>query len=132
MSQDRFELECDRLSQASDGVQYERLRWERNEGPKLARLVALAHAAFDQRSEFELAEEGSTSAVKRFILKIHANRVVAVSLWLMEGSANMRVEQIERSRYRVADTTALSVDFAQLDEQWMASAMQELFSRVGD
>ncbi len=128
--QDRFEFECDRLSQASDGVQYERLRWERNEGPMLARFVALAHSAFEQRSEFELAEEGSTTAVKRFILKIHSNRIVAVSLWLKDGSANLKAEQIERSPYRVADATPLSTDFQLVDQQWMTSAMQELFSRV--
>lgn len=132
MPQDRFESECDRLSQASDAGQYERLRWERNEGPVLARLVALAHAAFEQRSEFELAEEGSTSAAKRFVLKIHSNRIVAIALWLEDGSAHIRAEQIERSPYRLVDGTPLSAEYQMVDELWMASALQELFSRVRD
>ena len=47
MPQDSFQLECDRLSHIVDGALFERLRWERNEGPMLARLVALAHSAFE-------------------------------------------------------------------------------------
>lgn len=130
MSQDRLEIECDRLSHAVDAALYERLRWERNEGPMLARLVALAHATLEKRNEFELAEEGSTSASKRFVLKIHSNRVVAISIWIKDGSANLRAEQIERSPYRLADGNPLSADFQAVDELWMANALQELFSRV--
>jgi hypothetical protein len=130
VSQDRLEIECDRLSHAVDAALYERLRWERNEGPMLARLVALAHATLEKRNEFELAEEGSTSASKRFVLKIHSNRVVAISIWIKDGSANLRAEQIERSPYRLADGNPLSADFQAVDELWMANALQELFSRV--
>ena len=130
MSQDRLEIECDRLSHAVDAALYERLRWERNEGPMLARLVALAHATLEKRNEFELAEEGSTSASKRFVLKIHSNRVVAISIWVKDGSANLRAEQIERSPYRLADGNPLSADFQTVDELWMANTLQELFSRV--
>ena len=63
VTQDSFQLECDRLSHIVDGALCERLRWERNEGPMLARLVALAHAAFEGRSEFELIEEGAKAAL---------------------------------------------------------------------
>ena len=51
MPQTGFELECDRLSSVVDNALFERLRWERNVGPVLARLVALAHAALEKRSE---------------------------------------------------------------------------------
>ena len=87
MPHDSFQLECDRLSQIVDLALSQRLLWERNEGPMLARLVALAHAAFEGRSEFELVEEGATRDLKRFVLKIHGKRVMAVSLRIADGQA---------------------------------------------
>ncbi len=130
MSQDSFDIVCDRLSSAVDKGQFERLRWDRNEGPMLARLIALAHAALEQRSEFELAEEGSTSALKRFVLKVHSNRVVAISIRLGEGLVHLQADEIERSKYKLSAGNPLSADFKVIDEQWMADALQELFSRV--
>ncbi len=130
MPQDDFERECDRLSQIVDGPQYERLRWDRNEGPMLARLVALALAALETRSEFELAEEGSTSAIKRFVLKIHSIRTVAISIQLKEGVAHVGAERIERSAYLLAGGGPHTADFAAVDDLWMANALKDLFSRV--
>ena len=132
MPQDNFARECDRLSQIVDGPQFERLRWDRNEGPMLARLVALANSALEARGEFELAEEGSTIAIKRFVLKIHSIRTVAISIWLKEGLAYVGAEQIDRSPYRLAGVDPHMAEFSAVDEVWMASALQDLFSRVSN
>lgn len=51
-----FDQICDTLSQQVDAAQYERLRWERTEGPMLASLVVLAHSALEERGEFELTK----------------------------------------------------------------------------
>ena len=130
MPHDNLERECDRLSQIVDSPQFERLRWDRNEGPMLAQLVALAHAAFERRSEFELAEEGSTTAAKRFVLKIHGNRIVAISIWLKDGLAHVGAGQIDRSAYRLAGGDPCTAEFEAVDEEWMANALQVLFGRV--
>lgn len=130
MSIERFELECDRLSEAVDKALYDRLRWERNEAPMLARLVTLAQGALEHRNEFELTEEGATTDVKRFVLKVHSNRIMAVAISLDQGRVNVTAEAIERSRYRVAPGAPVSADYAAVDEQWMAAALQDLFSRV--
>lgn len=130
MPQDNFARECDRISQIVDGPQFERLRWDRNEGPMLVRLVALAKSVLESRGEFELAEEGSTTSVKRFVLKVHSNRIVAISIWLDEGAACVGAEQIDRSAYRLAEGDPCMADFRTVDEQWMAGALQDLFSRV--
>jgi hypothetical protein len=130
MSKDDFERQCDMLSQAVDGVLYERLRWSRTEGPMLAHLVDLAQAALEGRSEFELTEEGSTNEIKRFVLKVHNNRIVAIAISIEGGRASLRAEEIERSRYRLTEGAAISADFAQADELWMAATLQELFSRI--
>ena len=132
MPQNNFERECDRLSQIVDGPQFERLRWERNEGPMLVRLVALANSALEERGEFELAEEGSTSAIKRFVLKIHSIRTVAISIWLKNGLAYVGAEQIDRSAYKLAGGDPHAADASAADEAWMASALQDLFSRVSN
>jgi len=128
--QTSFELECDRLSHIVDGALFERLRWERNEGPMLARLVSLAHAALEGRGEFELTEEGATRDIKRFILKIHGNRILAVAIRIEGGRAVLEGQALDRSSYRLAGGAPISTGFAEADEQWMAEAMQELFSRV--
>lgn len=130
MPHDNFERECDRLSQIVDSPQFERLRWDRNEGPMLAQLVALAHAAFERRSEFELADEGSTTAAKRFVLKIHGNRIVAISIWLKDGLAYVGAEQIDRSPYKLLAGDPVTAEFGTVDQPWMASALQVLFGRV--
>ena len=126
-----FETECDRLSHSVDGALFERLRWERNEGPMLVHLVALAHAAFETRPEFELAEEGASRDIKRFVLKIHGNRVVAISLRVEDGKAVLEAHPIDRSSYQVSGGATASADLSAVDTEWMAGALQELFSRVG-
>lgn len=125
-----FDLECDRLSHVVDDAQFERLRWARTEGPMLARLVALAEGALEERSDFALVEEGTSRDDKRFTLKVHGNRVVTVVVSLDGSRAVMRVEEAERSRYRVLPGEPVSAEFALVDEAWMASALQQLFSRI--
>lgn len=106
------------------------MRWDRTEGPMLAQLVALAHSALEDRSDLELSEEGSTSAVKRFALKVHSKRVFAVSIHVEGGCAHLRADEIERSSYKIQAGGPLSADFSMVNEEWVAAALQELFSRI--
>ena len=128
--QDSFQQECDRLSQAVDGVQFERLRWAKTEGPMLAHLVTLAHAAIEARPEFELTEEGATNDLKRFVLKVHSNRIAAIALWLENGHAIANIEALDRSRYDVGHGSPISADFPLVDAAWMAASLQEFFGRI--
>lgn len=130
MPQETFELACDRLSQVVDGMQFERLRWDRIEGPMLARLVALAQSTLEGRSEFELCDEGSTKSAKRFVLKVHGKRIVAITLLLEGDQVKVRADEIDRSSYRLLDGPALAAAIDEVDEQWMASTLQALFSRL--
>ena len=130
MTQILFETACDRVSRIVDPAQFERLRWAREEGPRLTQLVALAHAAFERREEFELAEEGATSEVKRFVLKIHSNRVVAIVLWLEGGQAHLRAEEVTRSAYRLAPGIPCSVGYDGIDAGWMDTALHDVFGRI--
>ncbi len=125
-----FELECDRLSHVVDEAQFERLRWARSEGPMLARLVELALAAIENRSDFDLVEEGTSRDEKRFVLKIHSMRVASIALGLNGNAAVLQVEATERSKYAVLPGEPLSVDFASIDGPWMTAALQQLFSRI--
>ena len=130
MPQDSFQLECDRLSHIVDRAQSEHLRWERNEGPMLAHLVALAHGAFEGRSEFELVEEGATRNLKRFVLKVHSKRVMVVSMRIEDGRAVLQSEPIDRSIYALADAAPMTADYATVDEAWMAAALEQQFRRL--
>lgn len=132
MPQARFAQQCDRLSSVVDKTLFERLRWERTEAPVLARLVALAHAALEGRDEFELTEEGATSTVKRFVLKVHGNRVAALTLCLADGMAELAIHPIERSPYRITPGGSLTTPFDGIDEAWMAESLDELFARIGN
>lgn len=128
--QNGFQLECDRLSHIVDGALFERLRWERNEGPMLAHLVALARGALEDRSEFELVEEGATRDIKRFVLKIHGNRVLIITFRIEGGRAVIDAQALERSSYSLCEGASATVDFESADEPWMDGALQQLFSRV--
>jgi hypothetical protein len=125
-----LELECDRLSNVVDGIQFKRLQWERDIGPALARLVASAHAALEKRSEFELAEEGATRDVKRFVLKVHGVRILAVTFRVEGGRVVVEGQAVDRGRYALANGAPLSAALDEADGPWMAGALQELFSRV--
>lgn len=130
MVHDSFEQQCDRLSAVVDAAQFERLRWARTEAPMLARLVELALGAVAERPDFELTEEGSVAAVKRFVLKVHGFRIVALNLGLDQGHAVVWAEAIDRSSYKVAQGDPVSDDFQVVDEAWMAAALEAQFARV--
>jgi hypothetical protein len=128
--QDNFELECDRVSQIVDGALFDRLKWERTEGPMLTHLVALAHAALEGRSVFELTEEGATRDLKRFVLKVHGNRVVLISIRIESGRVILDAQALDRSKYGLSAGAPVSTDFAAADAAWMAGALEQQFSRV--
>lgn len=130
MPHTRFAQQCDRLSQTVDKDLFDRLVWERTEAPVLAELVALAQAALHGRDEFELAEEGATSTIKRFVLKVHSNRVAGLAMQLHAGQAQLTIEPIERSPYQVAPGPVLSVPYAGIDAAWMAASFDALFARI--
>jgi hypothetical protein len=130
MLDDSFHAQCDRISQAVDGVQHERMRWAKVEGPMLARLVELAQAAIVGRDELELTEEGATPDIKRFVLKVHSNRVVGLVLSLDQGRAVADIEPVGRSRYDVTPGEPVSAPFALVDDAWMAGTLHTLFARI--
>jgi hypothetical protein len=55
---------------------------------------------------------------------------MAIVISLDRGRAVIQAEAIDRSRYRVQAGPPVSAEFADIDEPWMAAALQELFSRV--
>ena len=130
MPHDNLDLECDRISKAVDGVQSERLRWARTEAPMLAKLVELAQSSIADRSDFEFFEEGGSNQIKRFVLKVHGNRIIAIAIWLDKGDAVLNAEVIARSKYSLSASDPISAEFSLVDEQWMAAALQTMFSRI--
>lgn len=96
----------------------------------LARLVELARGAIEGRSDFELIEEGASRDEKRFILKVHSNRICALALGLKGSNAVVDIQPIDRSRYTLAAGEPAMADFSRVDDAWMAVAMSYLFSRI--
>jgi hypothetical protein len=130
MPDDSFEIECDRLSKVVDDVQFERVRWARDEAPMLDRLVELAQAAVKDRPDIELVDEGSKGPIKRYVLKVHGFRIVSVSLGLEAGTVAVWGEAIERSKYRIVNGQRHSVDFQQLNEAWMKDTLRALMGEI--
>ena len=130
MPQASLDLDFDRLSKAVDAAQFERLRWSQNDAPVLAKLVELAQAAVADRSDFELSEEGASTDIKRFILKIHGIRMMGIKFWVENGHAMVASSAVERSRYRVAAGEPIATPYAQVGEEWMAEALHALFGRI--
>lgn len=125
-----LELTCDQLSHTVDAVQFERMRWARDEAPKLAHLVELATAAVAQRPDFELTDEGSGGALRRFILKVHGFRVMALALRLTGNTVSVQSEPIERSKYSLHHAEPVTAEFEQVDSAWMAQALSAQFARI--
>lgn len=130
VSHDNFSLACDQLSRTVDANQFERFRWARDEAPKLAHLVVLAQAAVEARDDFELTDEGSGGSLRRFVVKVHSFRIIAIAIKLAANRVEVQAEAIERSRFRVLAGAPISAPFEQVDGEWMAAALGELFARI--
>ncbi len=130
MPHQALELTCDQLSHTVDAVQFERMRWARDEAPKLAHLVELATAAVAQRPDFELTDEGSGGALRRFILKVHGFRVMALALRLTGNTVSVQSEPIERSKYTLRQAEPVTAEFEQVDSAWMAQALGAQFALI--
>jgi hypothetical protein len=125
-----FMTACDQLSAAVDAVQFERLRWARTEAPMLARLVELAHGAVEDRDDIELFDEGSGGAIRRWVVKVHGNRIFALVISLTGTTVSVQAEAIPRSPYKVASAEPLQAEFKKFDAALMAAALGTLFARV--
>lgn len=96
----------------------------------LARLAELLHLALEDRPDFALGEEGSSKSIKRYVLRIHGTRIIALTIRLHEGCAVLDGEMLERSKFLLKPGDPLCDEFALVDEVWMEAALQVLFSRV--
>lgn len=128
--EDNFQKACDTLSNTVDTTQFERFRWTRDEQPKLARMVELLSGAFEDREDFDLTEEGATVAIKRFVIKIHGQRTIAIAMSLQQGQVVIQCEPVERSHFTVNPGNPISDAFEHLDERWMEQALQLVFARI--
>lgn len=127
---DQFQLACDNLSACVDDVQFERFRWDRDEAPRLARLAELVQAAFAERRDFDLTEEGGTSSFKKYVLKVHSMRTIAIAVKLDNGKAILTAETIDRSPYTLSETGPVGTDYQNVDEEWIAAALKLIIGRI--
>ncbi|WP_114521786.1 hypothetical protein [Altererythrobacter sp. ZODW24] len=130
MSETSFDTACDNLSGLVDAVQFERLRWDRNEGPLLTKLVTWARDAFEEHGEFELTEEGSVTDRKRFVLKVHTKRTIGIAFEVVDGLAVIEPDLADRSIYTLTTREAITAPMHEFHEEWVKAALQEIFSRV--
>lgn len=130
LSHDGFQQMCDHLSGVVDAVQYERMRWARDIGPRLADLVALTLAAIEPRADLEFTEERSITELKRYILKVHSIRVIGIALWIKDGKAHIQPIEIERSKFALSADDAFSVELDGVNADWIANALKEAFGLI--
>ncbi len=130
LSQDSFQQMCDQVSAVVDAVQYERMRWARDVGPRLAEMVTMTLASIEGRIDLEFSEEQSTTEIKRFILKVHGVRVIGLTLWIEDGQAHMQPVEIDRSRYLLSAKGTLSVELDGLNAEWIAQALRTAFGLI--
>lgn len=130
LSQDGFQQMCDHVSAVVDATQYERMRWARDVGPRLAEMVAMTLALVEERIDLEFSEEQSTTDVKRLILKVHGVRVIGITLWIEDHQAHMQPIEIERSRYLLSAKGTLSVELDGLNAEWIALALRTAFGLI--
>ena len=130
MPQDPFQRVCDRLSHNVDATQFERMRWARDEGPKLARLVELLNGVVEAREDIEIVEEGNTPTTKGFVIKVHSQRVVGISVGFENDRAMVAASPLERSNFTVTQGPPVSDEYENVDEPWMQRAVAEMIGRI--
>lgn len=127
---DSFAQICDQLSATVDPTLFERMRWARDVGPRLAELVALALGAVEGRTDLELSEEQSTTDIKRYVLKVHGRRIIGLTFQIEDGQAHVLPIEIERSHYMLSAKAVLSVEVHDMNAEWMAGALKLAFSWI--
>ncbi|MEZ5692898.1 MAG: hypothetical protein R3D99_03435 [Altererythrobacter sp.] len=130
-TEDAFRDALDRLSRKVDEGNFERMRWARDEAPKLVRLVELVKGAVADRADIEINEEGGEGNTKRFVIKVHGQRIAALALALDKGRAIASIGTIERSEFAVAPGKPIHTKYANVDEAWMADTLGQLMERIG-
>ncbi|GAA4052638.1 hypothetical protein [Parerythrobacter jejuensis] len=121
----------DGLSKAIDAGNFERMRWARDEAPKLVRLVELVKGVVENRSDIDINEEGGEGNTKRFVIKVHGMRVAALAIALDKGRAIAAIGPIERSEFKVANGDPVHTKYENVDAAWMASTLSALVTRIG-
>ena len=129
-SQNGLQQMCDHVSSVVDAVQYERMRWARDVGPRLTEMVSMTLATVEERSDLEFSEEQSTTDVKRLILKVRGVRVIGITLWIEDAQAHMQPIEIERSRYFLSAKGTLSIELEGLNAEWIALALRTAFGLI--
>lgn len=121
----------DLLSRKVDAENFERMRWARDEAPKLVRIVELVKGAVADRADVEINEEGGEGATKRFVVKVHGMRVAQLAVALDRGRVVAAIGPAERSAFTVASGEPLHTRYEKLDEVWIARAIAKLSERIG-
>ena len=130
-SDDSVRDALDRLSRKINAENYERMRWARDEAPKLVRLVELVKGAVADRTDVEINEEGGEGNTKRFVVKVHGQRVAGLGVALDKGRAIAAIGPIERSAYTVAQGEPIHALYEDVDEAWMGQTIARLVERIG-
>ena len=128
---DTLRSAMDALSRKVDADNFERMRWARDEAPKLVRLVQLVKGAVENRSDIDINEEGGEGNTKRFVIKVHGQRIAALAIALDKGRAIAAIGPIERSDYKVAKGDPIHTKYEKVDEAWMARTLATLVERIG-
>ncbi len=121
----------DQLSRKVDAENFERMRWARDEAPKLVRIVELVKGAVTDRADVEINEEGGEGNTKRFVIKVHGMRVAQLAVALDRGRVVAAIGPTERSAFTVAQGEPLHTRYEKLDEVWIARAIAKLSERIG-
>nr|WP_137676191.1 hypothetical protein [Parerythrobacter lutipelagi] len=120
----------DRLSHKVDAGNFERMRWGRDEMPKLLRLVELVKGAVEDRSDIEINEEGGEGNSKRFVIKVHGQRIAGLGMALDKGRAVAAIGSIERSSFAVEQGDPIHTLYENVDAEWMAQTLGTLMERI--
>lgn len=130
MSHGDFQKACDALSHKVDADHFERFRWSRDEAPRLARLVELVKTSVGERTDVEINEEGGVHDTKRFVIKVHGQRIAGLGVALDKGRAVVSVGPVERSRFTVAEGPPLHTPMENVDEGWIGETLGTLMARI--
>ena len=91
---------------------------------------ARAVAGRADRADVEINEEGGEGATKRFVIKVHGQRIAGIAVALDKGRAIAAVGPIERSEFTVAQGDPLHTRYENVDEVWMAKTLGTLMERI--
>jgi hypothetical protein len=132
MSTDAFKNACDRLARDLDPNEFEKRRWEKDEGAKLNRVADLIKEVFSAREDLQVQSTTSTVDARGLLLTLGSTKVAQLTAKLTQGGITVWAVEVEDGVGSVPPTTNIPglIPLNNITPEAVADAVADALNRI--